>query len=72
MIRQIKAGLIMTAVYVTKFANGQIGVSIGVHTVRCRLDDDNLFARHPAKELLITNNNNKQIKRLDFAKRYQY
>ena len=48
MIRLIKADPRMEAVDVTKFANEQMGIFIGVHTVRHRLNDSNLFARRPA------------------------
>lgn len=49
MIIEIKADPRMSAVDGTKFAKKQMGVSIGVRTVRRRLSDANLFVRYPAK-----------------------
>ena len=61
MIKLVEAGPRMTAGDVAKFANEQMGIPIGVHTVCRRLNDANLFARHSAKKLLISKA--KKIKR---------
>lgn len=45
MIRQVQANPKMIAADLTKFANKQMGVSIGLHTLRYRLKDANLFAK---------------------------
>ena len=69
MIALVKKDPRKTAVDVANFANEQMGVSIGVHTVRRRLKEANLHARRPAKKPLISAINKK--KRLEFAKRYK-
>lgn len=68
MTKMIKIDPRKTAMDVVSYANDQLEVNIGVHTVRRRLIEANLFARRPAKKPLISRVNKK--KRVDFAKRH--
>lgn len=68
--KQVKVHPLKTAVEVTDYVNEHLEVNVGVHTVRRRLRESELYARRPAKKPYISSINRK--KRLDFAKRHMH
>lgn len=66
--RQAKVHPLKTAVEIMQDVNKQYDVNVGVHTIRRRLVDAELFARRPAKKPFISSINRR--KRLDFARRH--
>ena len=70
MVRIVKEDPKKTAVDLMKYVREHLGLDIGVHTIRRRLNSAELFARRPAKKPLISEKNRRA--RLAFARRHQH
>lgn len=58
--KQVKVHPLKTAVEVTDYVNEHLEVNLGVHTVRRRLRESELYARRPAKKPYISSINRKK------------